>query len=123
MSQYTPKPHTVAALVIDFLQINGGTLTPSKIADLFDTPRSAVSNALKPAVLAGLLAHHVGGRGKTGYHLQGTEPSFDDAQATPAPAPKKRKAKKAVATTSTRKPRNPVEPIEAEPSIAATPIA
>lgn len=113
MTQYTPAPSSLAARVIAFLQINGGTLTPVKICELFDVPRGSVSNTLKPAVQAGALQHYSGGRGKTVYHLAGTVPSFDGAEATPAPAPKKRKAKKA--TSTTRKPR------EAAPEAATVP--
>lgn len=110
MTQYTPAPDSLAARVIEFLQVDRGTLTPAKIADLFTVSRASVSNVLKAAVQAGALQHHAGGRGKTGYHLAGTVPSFDAAEATPAP-------KKA--TNTTRKPREATPEPATVPPIAA----
>lgn len=108
---YTPAPGSIAARVMAHLRVYGGTLTPTQIAELFETRRSGVSNALYPAVAAGVLVHHQGGRFKTGYHLPGTEASFDDAddqagEAKPAKA-RKAKAPKATAPASPRATRAP----------------
>lgn len=108
---YTPAIGSIAARVIEHLGSHGGTLTPTQIAELFDTRRSGVSNALYPAVAAGVLVHHQGGRFKTGYHLPGTEPSFDaaDDQAAEAKPAKARKARapKGTAQASQRATRAP----------------
>lgn len=117
MTQYTPAPDSLAARVINKLTVTGGTLTPSQIAEQFDVKRDSVSNVLKAAVQAGALQHYSGGRGKTVYHLVGTVPTFDGAEAAPALAPKKRKAKKT--TSRARKPRE----VAPEPSTAPPPIA
>lgn len=115
MTQYNPAPDSLAARVIQRLKEQGGTLTPNQIIEQFSAARGSVSNLLKPAVQAGALQLHSGGKGKTAYHLEGTVPTFDGIEAAPTPAPKKRKAKK-TAPTTTRKPREAApEPTAAVP--------